>query len=100
MTFRIRIGPLAQREIDDFAVCTSSYGEEFAVEQFARLADRMFEEMGCHGGHVVHVDRPEQFRPALERALHAGKTALINVIGDRRIGHPSLGGNLLGSTPV
>ena len=59
--------------------------------------DRMFEAMGCHG---EHVERPEQFRPALERALRAGKTALINVIGDRRIGHSSLGGNLLGSTRV
>ena len=59
--------------------------------------DRMFEAMGCHG---EHVERPEQFRPALERALRAGRTALINVIGDRRIGHPSLGGNLLGSTRV
>ena len=57
--------------------------------------DRMFELMGCHG---EHVERPEQFRPALERALGSGKTALINVVGDCTIGHPSLGGNLLGST--
>jgi acetolactate synthase I/II/III large subunit len=59
--------------------------------------DRMFELMDCHG---EHVERPEEFRPALERALSAGKTALVNVVGDRRIGHPSLGGNLLGSTRV
>jgi len=59
--------------------------------------DRMFELMGCHG---EHVERPEEFRPALERALKVGKTALINVVGDRRVGHPSLGGNLLGSTKV
>jgi acetolactate synthase-1/2/3 large subunit len=57
----------------------------------------MFQEMGCHG---EHVERPEQFRPALDRALRSGKTALINVLGDRRIGHSSLGGNLLGSTRV
>src|SRR5215469_7146200 len=57
--------------------------------------DRMFELMDCHG---EHVERPEEFRPALERALRAGKTALVNVVGDRTIGHPSLGGNLLGST--
>jgi acetolactate synthase-1/2/3 large subunit len=57
--------------------------------------DRMFELMDCHG---EHVERPEEFRPALERALGAGKTALVNVVGDRTIGHPSLGGNLLGST--
>ena len=59
--------------------------------------DRMFELMDCHG---EHVERTEEIRPALERALRAGKTALVNVIGDRRIGHPSLGGNLLGSTRV
>jgi acetolactate synthase I/II/III large subunit len=59
--------------------------------------DRMFELMDCHG---EHVERPEEFRPALDRALRAGKTALVNVVGDRTIGHPSLGGNLLGSTRV
>ena len=59
--------------------------------------DRMFELMDCHG---EYVERPEEFRPALERALRAGKTALVNVVGDRTIGHPSLGGNLLGSTRV
>jgi len=57
--------------------------------------DRMFELMDCHG---EHVERPDEFRPALARALGAGKTALVNVVGDRTIGHPSLGGNLLGST--
>jgi acetolactate synthase-1/2/3 large subunit len=57
--------------------------------------DRMFELMDCHG---EHVEQPKDFRPALERALRAGKTALVNVVGDRTIGHPSLGGNLLGST--
>jgi acetolactate synthase-1/2/3 large subunit len=59
--------------------------------------DLMFELMDCHG---EHVERPEQFRPALERAFMAGKTALVNLVGDRTIGHPSLGGNLLGSTRV
>jgi acetolactate synthase I/II/III large subunit len=57
--------------------------------------DRMFELMDCHG---EYAERPDEFRPALERAMRAGKTALVNVIGDRAIGHPSLGGNLLGST--
>jgi acetolactate synthase-1/2/3 large subunit len=59
--------------------------------------DRMFELMDCHG---EYVERPEEFRPALERALRSGKTALVNVVGDCTIGHPSLGGNLLGSTRV
>lgn len=57
--------------------------------------DRIAEELGCHG---EHVEDPDDLRPALERALSAGKPALVNVIGDKRIGHPTLGGNLLGST--
>jgi acetolactate synthase-1/2/3 large subunit len=59
--------------------------------------DRMFELMDCH---AEHVERPDEFRAALERALRARKTALVNVLGDRTIGHPSLGGSLLGSTRV
>jgi acetolactate synthase-1/2/3 large subunit len=59
--------------------------------------DKMAELMDCHGEHVT---RPDEIRPALERALRSGKTALVNVIGDREVGHPSLGGNLLGSTRV
>jgi len=59
--------------------------------------DRMAEVMDCHGEFVTH---PGQVREALERAFRSGKTALVNVIGDRQIGHPSLGGNLLGSTRV
>ncbi len=57
--------------------------------------ERMAELMDCHG---EIVSRPDQLRSALERAFGSGKTALVNVIGDRQIGHPSLGGNLLGST--
>jgi acetolactate synthase I/II/III large subunit len=56
--------------------------------------DRMFEAIGCHGEHVTH---PDALRPALTRALAAGKPALVNVIGDPRVGHARLGGNLLGS---
>jgi acetolactate synthase-1/2/3 large subunit len=59
--------------------------------------DRIFAELGCHG---EHVEKPDELLPALERAFRSGKPAVINVIGDRRIGHPSLGGNLLGSTQV
>jgi acetolactate synthase-1/2/3 large subunit len=59
--------------------------------------DRMFEAIGCHGEHVT---RPEELRPALERALGAGKPSVVNVIGDPRVGHARLGGNLLGSTEV
>src|SRR5436309_956492 len=38
--------------------------------------DRMFEAIGCHGEHVT---RPEEIRPALVRALAAGKASVINV---------------------
>jgi acetolactate synthase-1/2/3 large subunit len=57
--------------------------------------DRVFAEMGCHG---EHVENPDDIVPALERAFKSGKPALINVIGDKSVGHPTLGGNLLGST--
>ena len=59
--------------------------------------DRMFEAIGCHGEFVT---RPEEIRSSLERAFGAGKASLINVIGDPRVGHARLGGNLLGSTQV
>jgi len=59
--------------------------------------DRMFEVLGCHSEHVAE---PSHLRPALERACTAGRASLVNVIGDKRIGHPRLGGNLLGSTQV
>jgi len=59
--------------------------------------DRMFEAIGCHGEHVAE---PDEFRPALERSLASGRASVINVLGDPRIGHARLGGNLLGSTKV
>jgi acetolactate synthase I/II/III large subunit len=59
--------------------------------------DRIFQEMGCHG---EHVEKPDEIIPALKRAFASGKPAVINVVGDKRIGHPTLGGNLLGSTQV
>lgn len=59
--------------------------------------DRIFQELGCHG---EHVESPDQIVPALGRAFESGKPAVINVVGDKRIGHPTLGGNLLGSTQV
>jgi acetolactate synthase-1/2/3 large subunit len=57
--------------------------------------DKVFAEMGCHG---EHVENPDDIIPALERAFKSGKPALINVLGDKTVGHPTLGGNLLGST--
>ncbi|MFI5397170.1 MAG: thiamine pyrophosphate-binding protein [Candidatus Binatia bacterium] len=54
------------------------YGEERAVAtglSFTRY-DRVVEALGGHG---EYVERPEQIRPALDRALSAGKPALVNI---------------------
>jgi acetolactate synthase-1/2/3 large subunit len=59
--------------------------------------DSMFAVMGCHTEHVVEA---AQISPALQRAFASGTASLINVVGDKRVGHPGLGGNLLGSTEV
>lgn len=59
--------------------------------------DRMFEAIGCHGEHVAD---PDGLRPALQRALASGRASVVNVLGDPRVGHARLGGNLLGSTKV
>jgi acetolactate synthase-1/2/3 large subunit len=68
--------------------------DPFNIVQDVRY-DKVFAEMGCHG---EHVENPDDIIPALERAFKSGKPALINVIGDKTVGHPTLGGNLLGST--
>ncbi len=59
--------------------------------------DRMFAVLGCH---AEHVEKPDDLAPALQRAFASGKASFVNVVGDKRIGHPRLGGNLLGSTQV
>jgi acetolactate synthase-1/2/3 large subunit len=54
------------------------YGEERAVATALSHTryDRVVEALGGHG---EFVERPEQIRPALERALAAGKPALVNI---------------------
>jgi mRNA-degrading endonuclease RelE of RelBE toxin-antitoxin system len=37
MAYRVRIDPVAQRHIDDFATYLRAYSEEFAIEQIDRL---------------------------------------------------------------
>lgn len=39
--------------------------------------DKMFEPLGCH---VANVTRPEELRPALERAFKSGITSVVNVM--------------------
>jgi acetolactate synthase-1/2/3 large subunit len=38
--------------------------------------DRVAAALGCH---AEHVERPEQLRPALERAFASGKPSCLNV---------------------
>jgi len=54
------------------------YGEERAVATGLSFThyERVVEAFGGHG---EYVERPEQIRPALERALGAGKPALVNI---------------------
>jgi acetolactate synthase-1/2/3 large subunit len=54
------------------------YGEERAVATGLSFThyEKVVEALGGHG---EYVERPEQIRPALERALGAGKPALVNI---------------------
>lgn len=47
--------------------------------------DKMVEALGGHG---EFVEKPEDIRPALERALKSGKPACVNVLIDPRLPHP------------
>jgi acetolactate synthase-1/2/3 large subunit len=54
------------------------YGEERAVATklgFVRY-EKVVEALGGHG---EYVERPEDIRPAMQRALNAGKPALVNI---------------------
>ncbi len=69
-----------------FVICNNgsftAAGKEFNPQQhlgFSRY-DRMMEALGGHG---EFCERPEQIRPALERAAKSGKPAVVNVIVDQ-----------------
>jgi acetolactate synthase-1/2/3 large subunit len=47
--------------------------------------DQMVQALGCHGELVA---RPDELRPALERAFASGKPALVNVLTDPSIAYP------------
>ena len=54
------------------------YGEERSVAtglSFTRY-EKVVEALG---GHAEYVERAEEIRPAMQRALAAGKPALINI---------------------
>lgn len=59
--------------------------------------DEIANRLGCHS---ERVEEPNALRGALDRALRSDKAAFVDVIGDKQIGHPRLGGNLLGSTQL
>jgi mRNA-degrading endonuclease RelE of RelBE toxin-antitoxin system len=42
MTYRVRIDPVAQRHIDQFAVYLRDYNEDFAIDQIQRLDRILF----------------------------------------------------------
>jgi acetolactate synthase-1/2/3 large subunit len=57
------------------------YGPEGEVA--TRLATSRYDRVTeVFGGHGEHVERPEELRPALERALAAGVPSIVNVLLD------------------
>jgi acetolactate synthase-1/2/3 large subunit len=53
------------------------HGRTAGVELGPVRYDRIIEAMGGHG---EHVERPEELRPAIERALRSGRVACVNVM--------------------
>jgi thiamine pyrophosphate-dependent acetolactate synthase large subunit-like protein len=62
------------------------YGYSVAAElQPGCRYDQVVEALG---GHAELVERPEQLRPALERAFASGKPALVNILTDPEVVYP------------
>jgi acetolactate synthase-1/2/3 large subunit len=62
------------------------YGYSVAAELQPEL--RYDEVVRALGGHGELVRRPDELRPALERAFAAGKPALVNVLTDPDVVYP------------
>jgi acetolactate synthase-1/2/3 large subunit len=62
------------------------YGYSVAAE--LRPATRYDQVVEALGGHGELVERPDQLRGALERALSAGRPALVNVLTDPEVAYP------------
>jgi acetolactate synthase-1/2/3 large subunit len=62
------------------------YGYSVAAE--LRPETRYDEVVQTLGGYGELAQRPEQVRPALERALSAGRPALVNVLTDPSVAYP------------
>jgi acetolactate synthase-1/2/3 large subunit len=57
------------------------YGTEGEIA--TRLAPSRYDRLTeVFGGHAEHVERPDELAPALERALAAGESAIVNVMLD------------------
>jgi acetolactate synthase-1/2/3 large subunit len=68
------------------------YGPD--AEIATRLAPTPYHRLcDVFGGHAEHVERPDELRPALERALASGEPAIVNVMldPDAMAGHPYRG---------
>jgi acetolactate synthase-1/2/3 large subunit len=62
------------------------YGYSVAAELQPELRyDRVVEELGGHGELVT---KPDELKPALERAFASGKPALVNVLTDPSVAYP------------
>jgi acetolactate synthase-1/2/3 large subunit len=62
------------------------YGYSVAAElRPATRYDHVAEALGCH---AELVQRPDELRPALERAFAAGRPALVNVLTDPEVVYP------------
>src|SRR4051794_39728837 len=64
----------------------SLYG--YSVVADLRPGTRYDEVVRALGGHGELVERPDDLRPALERALGAGRPALVNVLTDPAVAYP------------
>ena len=62
------------------------YGYSVAAE--LRPGTRYDEVVEALGGYGELVERPQDVRPALERAFSAGKPALVNVLTDPAVVYP------------
>ena len=70
---------------DQFLLSDGSRGNPFLLTPVRY--DQVFEALGCF---VQRVEEPRQLRPALEKALSSGRTAVIDAVVDRKVYHPML----------
>jgi acetolactate synthase-1/2/3 large subunit len=62
------------------------YGYSVAAELIPETRyDKVVEALG---GHSEFVQRPEELRPALDRAFASGKPACVNVLTDPTVVYP------------